>query len=708
MPNSDTPAPDGSARSSRSFRLRAAVGPLGFVALGLLVAAATGWLWPDRTPAPTPDPDDESDPVLTVTNPGYVGIDTCAKCHAKRADEFKTTRHYLACTPASGVAAPGFAPGRGRCDTRFPGLRFEMTRSGNDCFVTAVHADGAGEQRDSFPVGLVYGSANRRDEMYFSWQDDRLVRLPVAWLYPQDRWATDVDDLRILDTHPSCLECHNTWITHIPGTPIRYRREDMHLGVTCERCHGPGREHAAYHRDHPKDESHAILHPGTLSRERLMDLCAQCHGNTRMRRSPFSYRPGQPLESCYHTARAKFREDDTTTNQVQYLGESKCFRNSTMTCITCHDPHRPTSARDGCMQCHTAASCSDQPRQPAAVCGDCVGCHMPQHIWMNSHFYRTAADHYLPVAPRSEHRIAVYPEARQAVILAWLRKQDDPASRAEANRVAGQLTGHWLNEAEQLRKAVRLKAAIGAYREALQITPNPVTRARMQEVIKRQVELDDLVARSAEAEQHNPDEAVRLLKRILEIRPDDARGHGDLGRIYSLMGRRDEATPHLQAVAKCDPNDSSGLTRLAWMASVEGRPEEAVSLCAKADRIEPGHPENHFVWGMALARQERWADAEKHFRKTLEATPTHRGAIQGLSDALLHQGQAEEAIRFAKRAVRLSDPKDASALLPLAEAYAAARRFPDARKTLEKALAIAETSDPALAGMIRDRLRALP
>ncbi len=265
------------------------------------------------------------------------------------------------------MAAPGFTPGRGRYDTKVPGLHFEMTRSGDDFFATSVQATAEGEQRVSYQLGLVYGSANKRDEMYFAWQDDRLCNIPVAWLYPFDRWGDASDTMRVLDTPPSCLECHNTWIAHVPGTAGQYRRDDMLLGVTCERCHGPGREHVSYHREHPTDEAHAILHPGTLSRERLIDVCAQCHGNTRLLGRPFSYRPGEPLATSYRTAQARYREDDTTTNQVQYLSESKCFQKSQMTCITCHDPHVPTSAKAGCLNCHTAASCTDQPRQPAAA-----------------------------------------------------------------------------------------------------------------------------------------------------------------------------------------------------------------------------------------------------------------------------------------------------------------------------------------------------
>lgn len=709
MLNSETPAAGGGAGTSW---LWLGVGG-GAVGLAVLAAILAVWVWRELTPpatAPAASLEEEDlDRVLASVNPGYVGIETCAECHKERAAEFKTTRHYVACRTAEGVAAPGFAPGRGRCDTRVPGLHFEMTRSGDDFFAAAVQGTGAGEKRDPYKVGLVYGSANKRDEMYFAWQGDRLVRIPVAWLYPQDRWAADVDNVRVLDTHPSCLECHNTWVGNVLGAPVRYRRDEMFLGVTCERCHGPGREHAEYHRKNPNDEeARHILHPGTLSRERSIDLCAQCHSNTRMLQRPFSYRPGQPLEGCYRIVRAKYREDDTTTNQVQYLSESKCFQKSQMTCVTCHSPHRPTPPQGGCMQCHTAASCPDQPRQPAAVRGDCVGCHMPQHVWMNSHFYTTADEHYLPVAPRSEHRIAVYPEARQAVILAWLRKQTDDPSRAEADRLAAQLTEHWLKEAEQARRDGRWKAAMGAYREALQVTPNAATRQKLKEVTARQTELDDLYLKLEDAERRGPPEMVPLLTKILEVKPDDARAHTELGTIYSMTGKRGDAVTHLQAVARHDPSNSSGLTRLAWMAHVEGRQGEALELCAQADKVEPGHPMIHYVRGMALSKQGRWADAEQHLRKTLASNLRDPKANQAVSEALRHQGHAAEAVRFGRRAVHWGDPKDAEVLVALADAYAAAKRDADARATLEHALGVAITNNPPLAEEIRSRLRRMP
>jgi tetratricopeptide (TPR) repeat protein len=704
MLNPETPGNPGGARGRRPLGLRAAAG-LGV--LLLLAAAVAAWLWPRPAPPP-PLAEDEADPRLSVVNPGYVGIETCAECHAPRTAEFKTTRHYVACTPAAGVKSPGFEPGRGRCDTSVPGLRFEMTRSGDDFLATAVRATPRGEQRTDYKVGLVYGSGGKRDELYFAWEGDRLFSLAVGWLSPYDRWgdACDrMDGLQGLDTQASCLECHNTWVAHVPGTPLRYRRDDMLLGVTCERCHGPGREHTAYHREHPDADARAILRPHTLSRERMMDLCAQCHGNTQMLKAePFSYRPGRPLEECYQTLRAKYREDNITTDQVRYLGESKCYRQSEMTCVTCHSPHRPTSAETACAKCHAADSCPDRPRQPAAVRDDCVGCHMPQRVWMNSHYYGTGDDRYLPVAPKSEHRIAVYPEARQAVILAWLRKQDDAPSRAEAERLAAELTEHWVNEADQLLRGCRFRAAIGAYREALRVTPDPATRGKLREAIARQAEVDGLAAKAEEVAARDPGEAIRSLTRILEINPDDARAHSGLGSLHAAAGRRADAVPHLEAVLKCDPNNPSGLIGLAWLADVERRPRQAEELCARAEKVAPGDPDNHYVWATVLSKQERWRDAEEHFRKTLERSPAHDGAVRGLGKALQSQGRAEEAIDFARRAAAWSAPNSAGALLTLAETYAAAKRLPEARRTLERALGAAGSNDPQLAAAIRQRL----
>ena len=87
---------------------------------------------------------------------------------------------------------------------------------------------------------------------------------------------------------------------------IRTRRIDTAktnniLGISCERCHGPGRDHVDYHQQHREtDEPKHIANPADLSPERANDLCSQCHSGINKRlRDPFLFRPGDKLEDFF-------------------------------------------------------------------------------------------------------------------------------------------------------------------------------------------------------------------------------------------------------------------------------------------------------------------------------------------------------------------------------------------------------------------------
>lgn len=657
---------------------------------------------PDNPPVADAE-DGEDAPPAPATNPGYVGVAACAECHAERAVGFRSTRHFRASVPPAGTTAPGFAPGKGFHPTRDPNVHFEMERRAGDLVVTGVRRAPDGEQKSEYQVGLVYGAGGARDEMYFAWQDDRLVQLPVGWLHPQACWGNVVDRVEGREVTPNCLQCHTTWAAHVPGTVNQYRRDDLLPGVTCERCHGPGREHVEHHRAHPNDPAHAVVHPGRLDRERAMDLCAQCHTNVRARGAPFSYRPGEPLDSSFRVVRPRFTEDDIVGNQVRSLRESRCFQGSSMTCTTCHDPHRPENPADvrgTCRACHQPAACKEQPRLPAEVRGDCTACHMPPRVWMNV-FFHTAGDQYVPVAARTDHRIGVYPEARQAAVLAGLRSRADAASRAAADRLAADLGAHWLRVAAERQRAGRFRAEIGAVREALRVRPDDATRRRLREAVARQSDFDAL---RSTLDPRQPEAAVPTLKRLLDIRPDYAAGHSQLGAVYASLGKRDEAVDHLEAVARHDPDDASGLSLLAWMEYVDGRPESAVALSARANEIEPGSAKIHYQWGLALLQLRRWGEAGNHFSAALALRPRHAGASRGLSEAVREQGQTAEAVRHARQAVRWSDGQDVESLLTLARAYAAARREADARRAAEDALDLAVRRAPGLVPTARAEL----
>jgi tetratricopeptide (TPR) repeat protein len=611
----------------------------------------------------------------------------------------------------------GFAPGKGTHTTQDPALRFEMTQAGGDFFQTAVRTTAKGEERAKARIDLVYG-ANLADEVFFSWRGDRLYELPMAWLHPLNCWGnTSINPFGSGDftreATTRCLECHNTWLGHVAGTTNQYQREHLLLGVTCERCHGPGREHVAFHRAHPEAKAaHAVVDPRRLTRERQLEVCTQCHSNAPKRRGPaFSYRPGEPLESYFRTSKSKYPEDDHVANQVQYLRQSKCFQKSdTLTCTTCHNPHRPPGpghsalAQRSCLKCHQAADCGEQPHLPAAVRSNCVGCHMPQRVWMNVHFH-TADDGFVPPIRRYQHRIAVDTTARQEVLLAHYRQQSGAASRREADRLTRALVTHWLAEADRYRRQYRFLAVIGALREALRLEDAPATRAQLRQAVAFQAKLDaDLVLALHQVDQKQFPQAIETLQRILTVKPDHALAHGKLGSCYAVTGRKDLAVEHLQAVALHDPDLPYGYEMLGWLAYLGNRSEEAVDFYRRANAIEPLNAQINHRWGLALVKLARWEEAGDCFRRVLTIDPRHAGGCQGQSIVLRQQGRPEEAERFARRAAQLTGFQNADILLTLAESYAEAGRFGDAADTAAKALGAAKKNDPKMVPTIRDRL----
>src|SRR5262245_3256766 len=265
------PAPAGTSSSRR------------LIALSVLLAAAgavVGWWWfrphPHPQPPPPPPPLDESSPddPAPYPTPGYVGAAACGECPAARLAEFSKTRHFRACwTPGQGPMPPGFSGEKASYTSQQPGIRFQFAQDGRDFVQTVLRDTPRGPLRQPLRIDLIYGSGGVADEVYFAWVGDQLRELPMAWLNTSHQWAEQpFNPLAPGDftrtTTVRCVECHNTWVAHIPGTENRYRRDDMILGVTCEKCHGPGREHVEFHRTHPgKEAARAIVHPGHLSRD---------------------------------------------------------------------------------------------------------------------------------------------------------------------------------------------------------------------------------------------------------------------------------------------------------------------------------------------------------------------------------------------------------------------------------------------------------
>jgi tetratricopeptide (TPR) repeat protein len=664
--------------------------------------------------------DDDLEPP-PIENPGYVGMEACAACHAGRVDEFRATNHSRTFrVPDPAVMPAGFAPGKNMFTSQIPGLRFEMTRAGNEYFQNSIRTTPEGRQDWSARIDLVLGAGGKADEVYLTWHGDRLYELPLAWLFTFNGWGCSS-----INPHGSgefsrestlrCLECHNTWFEHKPGTLNGYRRDSFLMGVTCENCHGPGRDHVAFHQEHPgKESGERIVKPARLARERQLEVCTQCHSNALRHKGPaLSYRPGTPLDDFYQTLRApEHIEDDHVANQIKYLRQSRCFQNSNeMTCTTCHDPHRPeragASGIESCLKCHRSADCGEQARLPEALRTRCVDCHMPSYIKINVNF-ETEDDRYVPPIRRCDHRIAIRPRARDEVLRDWYRAQGDPASGEAADRLTRSLVEDRLAEAETCRRDHRLLGAIAALREAYRLEPATAIGDKLRDAVAVQTAVDRRVAEAVWLLGENRQgEAADALIDVLQVLPTHARAHGRLGTAYARLGKEALAVREWTAVAKYDADDPYGHSMLGWQAYLQDRAQESLEDYRRADEADPHNAQINYRWGLALLKLRRWREAAERFQQVVSIDPNHAGGQQGLAHALRQEGGLREALRHARRAARLTDFQNADVLLTLTDVYADLGEYAEAADAAEKALAAARTSAPDTAPQIGRRLEEL-
>lgn len=177
-----------------------------------------------------------------------------------------------------------------------------------------------------------------------------------------------------------CFSCH---ASVVPVEDGRIDEDGIVPGVTCQRCHGPMQKHV--------DTEGQFHDPAWSVTDRMgaVNRCAQCH-----RRAD-----EQPPD--------EIRADNPDIARFQPVGlvQSACFQKSSMTCTTCHDPHRAHNSEAmrniaQCTQCHNTESGG------SATCGaerrdGCFDCHMPR-VSMEAPLSFT--DHWIRVRTPREPR----------------------------------------------------------------------------------------------------------------------------------------------------------------------------------------------------------------------------------------------------------------------------------------------------------------
>ena len=398
----------------------------------------------------------------------YAGSQACAECHAEIVASYAETAHYNTSRPGERRNVLGPLQSAHNTVKISESMHIRVSPRGDTVYQVAIFGEDTTDVafRRAYPINIAVGSG-RKGQTYLTWRDDSLLfQMPISYYTVTDGWVLSpgytletIGFDRPVVTR--CVECHATYfesrlpweigrkvnkltVESIAETSAQEAEKFMShhlnayepgkhiLGLTCEKCHNPGRRHVEHHRKNPEDSvgryivatyGHGRDHE---SRERSIDLCAWCHsGVTDIMREPFSYQAGMPLDSFFLVEKsADPAELDVHGNQAGLLRSSKCFSASgTMTCTTCHDVHK--KQRDlalfnsKCQTCHTDADCGMHgnatiKKHNVDLGGMCVDCHMPQSKSRSLLVEKDAGDEE-GVDIRT-HYIAIYPKHSDAIL----------------------------------------------------------------------------------------------------------------------------------------------------------------------------------------------------------------------------------------------------------------------------------------------------
>jgi Flp pilus assembly protein TadD len=195
--------------------------------------------------------------------------------------------------------------------------------------------------------------------------------------------------------------------------------------------------------------------------------------------------------------------------------------------------------------------------------------------------------------------------------------------------------------------------------------------------------------------QGRPEEALALLREVLEKQPGSSFAYQKLAYALRQLGRTPEAIQVLEEGISRGVTDLSLLALLgSYLLDVSDLPR-ALALLEGLAADHPEFAEAHNYLGVAYARLGRPLEAEREFARVLELDPSSASASNNLGSLFLERGEDAKAVPHLKRALEL-DPSSASASNGLGVAHARAGDLESAIAAWRRAVELSPTQFDAM------------
>jgi len=148
-------------------------------------------------------------------------------------------------------------------------------------------------------------------------------------------------------------------------------------------------------------------------------------------------------------------------------------------------------------------------------------------------------------------------------------------------------------------------------------------------------------------------EAVKYLRRCLELSPGQAEAYDIQARVAYEKGELEEAVRLCEEALKRGPASPEVLNRLGRTLMDLGRTDEASQTLRQAVALPKPTSESFYLLGQVNLQSSDYAQAKESFRRAIALLPDHTQAFFGLYTACMRLGQTEEADRYQEKFLKL-------------------------------------------------------
>ena len=148
-------------------------------------------------------------------------------------------------------------------------------------------------------------------------------------------------------------------------------------------------------------------------------------------------------------------------------------------------------------------------------------------------------------------------------------------------------------------------------------------------------------------------EALNANQTAVELSPQDAEAHSNLGVTLQELGRLNEAEVSLRQAIVLKPNYPEAHNNLGNALKEQGRLDEAEASYRQAILLKPGYANAHSNLGATLQELGRLDEAEASYIQAIALKPNYAEAYSNLGVTLQELGRLEEAEESLKHAITL-------------------------------------------------------